>query len=623
MSLTAKLAIKHIKNSPRQTAWSIFGIVLAVGMLVAIGGFGAGGAYTLDLLMSEIEGMAGAIDVLSFTLAAVLGLVVAFAGMVVISNTFRVSALERTKQFGILKSVGATKRQIRQTVMYEGLFLLAIGLPLGTVAGFAMQYLALAIKNALVDVSAISETIRFTFEIEPVVLAITLVLSIVVIMLSAWLPARRAAKTPAIDAIKGTDTRKNKREKAKNPRIIGKLFGFEGSLAAKQLKRSRRHFRATVISIITSVVLILASVSLSTHMSRSFDGRIRQLGAPTAGLALGSSYTGATAMDAETLTRINRELRAVLDTTITTTAGTLRRTAENQFVTVLVADRDEYLELIALAGAPDGSNILINVHLEIDAHGNITHINPFTTEVGETISLYQQTVTDGNVGWADTPEYLTIGGIITELPEQFLYLSESVKIIIVPDGDMRFIQWVATPPNPEAFKQLVEGVVTANYTLQEGEIFMVLDFIQALAVVGAVIDFMLAYVQIFSVMLIFLGLTNVISTIVTNIKMRAREFAILTSVGMDKKGLHRMLSLESILSSFRALLLGLPIGYAMAYLMFLVGLESNPIGIVFTPPWLAMAFCAVGVFVITFVIMQASANSLKKGSVIDSIRGVE
>ena len=673
MKLSAKLAFKHLKNNPKRTAWTLFSIVLAVGMLTAIGGFGASGATALDALVSEIDGMEAGAGIISFSLAAILGLTVAFTAAVVISNTFRVSAYERTKQFGILKSVGATGKQIRQNILYEGLFLLVIGLPLGILAGFLMQILALAVINSMVDISAISNTIRFRFEIEPTVLSIAVILSVAVVMFSAWLPARKAAKTPAIMAIKGLGEIKTNREKPKKhlltPRqsfalqnfatllrkgvtppsqtnidppievcqansnhppkrgdcdtniaerfnwcrnnliggviIIGKIFGFEGVLASKQLKRSRRHFRATVISIVTSIVLIIASVSLSTHMSRSFEGRMLQMGSPTAGFAL-LAADGVVGMDMETLTQINRELRTFPDTTVATIGGSFYTTAQNEFVWVFVPDRDEYLELVALAGVPDGSNLLINVHLEIDARGNPVQFNPHNKQAGESLRLYPQAETE-NV-------YLTIDGIINELPAQFLYLSESIIIIVVPERDVYFLQWAANTLDPTGFNAFAEETINANYNLRAGEELMQLDFAQAFAVLGIMVDSALAYVQIFSIMLIFLGLTNVISTIAASVKLRSREFAVFTSVGMDKKGLRKMLALESLLSSVKALLFGMPLGFGMAYLMYIVGEVSNPVGIVFTPPWAAMAVCAAGVVAVTFVIMQISASAVKQNN---------
>ena len=623
MKLSAKLAFQHLKNNPKRTAWTLFSIVLASGMLVAIGGSGVSGAAGLEALIDTIDGIdSGTAEIVSLSLATALGVVVAFVSAVVISNTFRVSAMERAKQFGILKSVGATKKQIRATVMYEGLFLLMIGLPLGIIAGFGMHLLALVAINQMVDISAISDTVWFRFEIEPVILLIAIILSTLAVLFSAWLPARKVAKTPAIDAIKGTNDISQHREKSKNARFIGKIFGFEGVLAAKQLKRSRRHFRATVISISTSLVLILASVSLSTHMSRSFEGRILQIGAPTAVLGLspppGTSTIG---LDAETFTQITRAMREFPDTFIAANSGRFYNSTEHGVTMAVVPTIDDYMELLNLAGATYGSNLLINVHIEVDASGNLVQYNPFAFESGEVFRLYRHESTVDGFVWADEADYITIHGIVNELPSHLMQLSESILILIVPDGDIQAVQWGANTLDPDGFKEFAKAILHSYYTLGVGEELIVADLAEAIQLLRIMIDSALAYVRIFSIMLIFLGLTNVISTIATNVKLRGREFAVLASIGMERRGLRRMLAFESLLSSARALTFGLPIGFGMAYLMYIIGMASNPIGIVFTPPWIAMAVCAAGVVVITFVIMQISAMAVKRSNLIETIRG--
>ncbi|MCL2218185.1 MAG: ABC transporter permease, partial [Defluviitaleaceae bacterium] len=444
------------------------------------------------------------------------------------------------------------------------------------------------------------------------------------VLFSAWLPARKAAKTPAIIAIKGTGDLKRRREKAKNARIIGKIFGFEGMLASKQLKRSRRHFRATVISITTSIVLILASVSLSTHMSRSFEGRILQIGAPTAALGLfplpGTRTIG---LDAETFTQITRAMREFPDTFIAANAGSFFNSIEHGIAMAVVPTTDTYMELLALAGANYGANLLINVQVEVDASGNLVQYNPFDFTPGEVFRLYRQERTADGFVWASEADYITIHGIVNELPNHLMQLSESILMLIVPDGEIQALQWGANTLDPEGFIEFAKEIFHSHYTLGEGEELVVADFAEAIQLLRIMIDSALAYVRIFSIMLIFLGLTNVISTIATSVKLRGREFAVLTSVGMERGGLRRMLAFESLISSAQALIFGLPIGFGMSYLMYMVGEISNPIGIVFTPPWIAMVICAAGVVVITFVIMQISAMAVKRSNLIETIRGAE
>jgi len=122
----------------------------------------------------------------------------------------------------------------------------------------------------------------------------------------------------------------------------------------------------------------------------------------------------------------------------------------------------------------------------------------------------------------------------------------------------------------------------------------------------------------FVAMLTLIGLTNVISTISTNVRSRSREFAILRSVGMTDGGLFRMLNLESILCSAKSVLWGVPMGLAGSYLVYLA-LEL-PAEYAFEIPWLPVLQCAVVVFVITWAVMRYSASRLHKRNIIETIR---
>jgi putative ABC transport system permease protein len=120
-------------------------------------------------------------------------------------------------------------------------------------------------------------------------------------------------------------------------------------------------------------------------------------------------------------------------------------------------------------------------------------------------------------------------------------------------------------------------------------------------------------------MLTLIAVTSVISTISTNVRSRAREFAVLESVGMTKTGVKKMLNLESILCSVRSLVFGLPLGLFGAYALYrAMGLSVE---LTFRFPWLSVAECILGVFAVTWVTMRYSASRLKGGSIVETIRG--
>jgi putative ABC transport system permease protein len=122
----------------------------------------------------------------------------------------------------------------------------------------------------------------------------------------------------------------------------------------------------------------------------------------------------------------------------------------------------------------------------------------------------------------------------------------------------------------------------------------------------------------FVVLLTLIGLTNVISTMSTNVRMRSKEFAVLQSVGMTYSGLRRMLNLESIMCSGKSLIIGLPIAIVLTYLINLPIRSVFPVP--YQLPWLAAIWCIAVVFGITWITMRYSASQLQRRNVIETIR---
>ncbi|MCL2019736.1 MAG: FtsX-like permease family protein [Oscillospiraceae bacterium] len=636
MSLTAKLALQQLKNNRRSTIWSLFGIILSVAMLTAVGGYGMGGAAILNDMLTNLygEGTGANYEHASHVFSALIGGIVVITAIIVISNAFRVSASERTHQFGVMKSVGATKKQIRSTVMYEGIFLSIIGLPLGFVTGLLFQWLAIMITNIIMG--GINYTMGFS--VSPILIISMMVLSFCMVLLSAWLPAAKAAKIPAISAIRGIGEVKLRKEKPKKSRFIGKIFGFEGQLAAKQLKRSRRNFRATVISISVCIVLVLASVSINSHMFAFLDGRLEQLGDMRYSIFFSTANPDAAALTVEIAENITHKLKefpgAEVDahgSMLYSLAPELSVMSREDLVSLVVLEQEMYNRLINEIGAAYGSNILINVAHEIDSEGNMSQYNPYNGMVGQTLSLYPvETIIDegGNVSPAlGKVSEVEITAQITELPDDSFIktayaMFTNTKAIIVPELNFDGYSWIIFVDDITGFETYAQSVFDEHLTLRENETLHFMDIAEELIITTAVINFFSTFISIFSIMLALLGLTNVISTITTNIQLRAKEFAVLSSVGMTKGGMRRMLALESLLGSIRALIFGLPLGIFMAWLVYqgIIGVFGQFFNLPFIMPWRASAVCAFGVLAVTFAIMRFAAVSLNKGSIIETIR---
>lgn len=203
-------------------------------------------------------------DALNFTIwgfSALVIVIVMVGSVSLIYNAFAISVSERTKQFGLLSSVGATKKQLRRTVLFEAFVVSVIGIPLGAVMGIGIVALALVFMGDLFDSMALSVPVEL--RVSMLALVIGMGVSLLTVLISAWIPSKRATMITAIEAI-----RQNKDITAapvKTSKLTAKLFGLPGVLAAKYYKRSKKRYKATVVSLFISIVLFISTSAFGDY----------------------------------------------------------------------------------------------------------------------------------------------------------------------------------------------------------------------------------------------------------------------------------------------------------------------------------------------------------------------
>ncbi|MDE7252184.1 MAG: ABC transporter permease, partial [Acetatifactor sp.] len=155
----------------------------------------------------------------------ILLLIVLTGSVMLIYNAFAISVGERTKQFGLLSSVGATGKQIRGCVLYEALFISAGGVFLGIFAGIAVVAAALRIiGETAAQLLGFSDLPHLYVWFPSVVLAAAL--AVATVFISAWIPAIRATKVTAIEAIRQNQEFLYSGQKKRVSRSLEKIFGF-------------------------------------------------------------------------------------------------------------------------------------------------------------------------------------------------------------------------------------------------------------------------------------------------------------------------------------------------------------------------------------------------------------
>lgn len=224
-----------------------------------------------DLLRFTGNSNENSLNGVLYSMAGILSLIILFGSVSLIYNAFAISISERTRQFGLLKSMGATKRQLRGSVLFEGIALSVIGIPAGILLGLAGIGATLAFSGELLSrfQGFGGNGVRMTLAASPTAILLAALLGFLTVLISAWIPSRRASAVSPMEAIRLSSDVKMAPGKLRTHALTGRLFGFEGTLAAKNFRRNKRRYRATVISLFMSVVLFISAASFTAYLKSS------------------------------------------------------------------------------------------------------------------------------------------------------------------------------------------------------------------------------------------------------------------------------------------------------------------------------------------------------------------
>ena len=206
-----------------------------------------------------------------YSLAAIIIALIVFGSVSLIYNAFSISVSERTRQFGLLSSVGATRKQLRRMVLFEALAVSAVGIPLGILVGIGgIGITLLLIGDKFFSIVRVDIPMRLCVSWQAVVIAA--VIALVTVLISAWIPSKRATRVSAVEAIRQSMDIKVSGRPVRTSKLSYKLFGLPGVLAGKHYKRNRKKYRTTVVSLFMSIVLFVSAAAFTDYMMESAEG---------------------------------------------------------------------------------------------------------------------------------------------------------------------------------------------------------------------------------------------------------------------------------------------------------------------------------------------------------------
>ena len=206
-----------------------------------------------------------------YSLAAIIIALIVFGSVSLIYNAFSISVSERTRQFGLLSSVGATRKQLRRMVLFEALAVSIVGIPLGILVGIGgIGITLLLIGDKFFSIVRVDIPMRLCVSWQAVVIAAAIAL--VTVLISAWIPSKRATRVSAVEAIRQSMDVKVSGRPVRTSKLAYKLFGLPGVLAGKHYKRNRKKYRTTVVSLFMSIVLFVSAAAFTDYMMESAEG---------------------------------------------------------------------------------------------------------------------------------------------------------------------------------------------------------------------------------------------------------------------------------------------------------------------------------------------------------------
>ena len=600
-------------------------------------------SYNSTLLALYGESTYGNIMKSMITMIVIMLSLVSIGCIVVIYNSFAISVMERKKEFGLLSSIGATKKQLSYTVFFEALIEGIIGIILGICGAYiGIGTVILIINNLIGDILVL----KLNLVTNIVFIIIPVIFMILVIFISALVPSRRAAKVSPIEAIRQNDDIKINKKKIKTGKLVNKLFGIEGEIALKNIKRNKKKYRVTIVSLFISIVLF---ISFSSYMNYTIDTASSVMGEVPYDYQI--SYFGDD-NDIDALDKISEIIKSNdVKEYVSYSASNLSiignytysdeyldfyksaygddgikalTNLKYQYISIYILDDISYNKYKELIGLDKDSVILLNKFKGV-SYGNNKRVNydiPVINNGDINIKICNFDDNDEDV---DTTKYcnkkidnIFITNKSFDLIEEFSYMSD-FKVIVnkklydnISDSGTHYTQYNIISDNTDNIDKLTKELDkydNVNYTNVKESMKQANNMILVVKIL------MYGFIGLITL----IGVTSVFNTISTSMALRKREFAVLRSIGLTRKGFNKILFFESLFFGLKSLIYAIPVSLGVTIIIHYALADMMSINSIVIP-WKAIIISIVSVFVIVLLTMMYSTSKIKKHNIIEQIR---
>ncbi|WP_042198073.1 ABC transporter permease [Paenibacillus camerounensis] len=599
--------------------------------------------YNNDLLHYYGLSSSGASSSMMFSLSAIIMGAIVIGSVGLIYNAFAISVSERSRHLGMLASVGATKRQQRNSVFFEGIVIGLISIPFGILCGLAGIDITFSFMNRMIE-GALWTNEKLRLIVTPLLLLITCLVSMLTIFVSVYLPAVKASRVSPMDAIRQTTDVKLTAKAVRTSKIIRKLFGIEAEIGLKNLKRNKRRHHVILFSLVISIVLFLTVSFFTTGLTQSLalsqegvnydievsfsngkriDDRLMQSLVSLDGVTeynviqelVGNAWVDAASIADELQEKVKQDKSMLQD-------------GKYPYDIKLHALNDSSLQAYARAVGADygqltdldhpAAIVMDTIHYKDMDTGRYIQTKSIYANIGQHIELTSIYKKSGEETKANK---VIIAALTDKAPMGISPIGVGGLNMIVSERVMNRLADDEELANASMYLHLksTEPVKTQQEIQEMNEINLnVYNVYQSRISEEQKILLMNVFSYGFIVLISAISVANIFNTISTGLALRKREFAMLKSVGATPKGFAKMLNYESVFYGVKSLLYGLPVSFAVMVLIYKA--FANKFSYGFTLPWMSILSVIVGVFVIVSSAVVYSGAKVKKENIIDALK---
>ena len=606
-------------------------------------------------------------QVLKLTAIGIVVFAVIFvSSFAMIYNSFALSVGEQIKYLGMLSSVGATRKQKKKTLYFEGAILGGIGIILGIVLGLLTTFISQSAMNAKIAsiMEGYNDNIKYSTHISLWVLCLIVILAALTVFVSIISPVQKAARITAIDAIRKTDEIKRK-GKIRTPFIITKLFGFEGDIAFKNLRRNGRKSRTIIACICICAVLFLScNYFCETFKEASnLDYEI-----PYQLMYQYSAESKAQLEKARNYLKTNKRVKRfysiweawysilrgdinpydnsrlydmsfqnesifvdkykfIATQDITYTAHLIDDEDFNalckkngiDYKKYYSPDKDGSIKTIVINGIDRNDEPIFNNNLLgktigcYDIDSEKTERENKLDENGNQVYFYYKTGCTSIYKFCDSIKYDKDNPICNLDSSGVAFYAPKCVYDKYSDDDSFYFDYGIETDEPYKVEKELKDYLSENEA--EGDVYNNYNWMmKEKSIISAVQFLSYAFILLITLITVF----NIINTMTAQIAGRKKELAMLKSVGMTPKEFKKMLIFESMFYGLFGLLFGVPLSLVINRVVGYIISKDNPIPFSVNI-WLYLIAC-VAVFVIIGLTMIYSLKLIKNNSIIDSLK---